>query len=50
MLKHADAASVAVALTPFAKIGGQKDAKRHSNDLSDDEELEKSNSNKGAPP
>ena len=24
-----------------AKIGGQKDAKRHSNDLSDDEELEK---------
>ena len=41
MLKHADAASVAVALTPFAKIGGQKDAKRHSNDLSDDEELEK---------
>lgn len=36
-----DTVSVAVLLTPFAKIGGQKGAKRRGNDLSDDEELEK---------
>ena len=42
MLQHANAVSVAAALTPFAKIGGQKDlSKRHGDDLSDDEELEK---------
>ena len=41
MLQHADTVSVAVLLTPFAKIGGQKGAKRRGNDLSDDEELEK---------
>lgn len=42
MLKHAGIATVAVVLTPFSKIGGQKDSRRHRNqDLSDDEELEK---------
>lgn len=41
MLKHVDAVSIATVLTPFAKIGGQKDSKRHSDNLSDDEELEK---------
>ena len=41
MLQHADTVSIAVLLTPFAKIGGQKGTKRRGNDLSDDEELEK---------
>ena len=41
MLQHVDAVSIAVLLTPFAKIGGQKGAKRRGSDLSDDEELEK---------
>ncbi len=41
MLQHANTVSVAVAVTPFAKIGSQKDSKRHGGDLSDDEELEK---------
>lgn len=41
MLQHANAVSVATMLTPFAKIGGQQDSKRRNGDLSDDEELEK---------
>lgn len=50
MLQHVDAVSIAVLLTPFAKIGGQKGAKRRGSDLSDDEELEKSRSNKDGQP
>ncbi|MBW3091461.1 HlyC/CorC family transporter [Bifidobacterium sp. 82T10] len=44
MLGRASLVSIAVALTPFARIGGQHDAKkrgRDDSDLSDDEELEK---------
>lgn len=44
MLRHVRAVSVAVALTPFAAVGGDKVSKRHhheSSELSDDEELEK---------
>lgn len=49
MLQHVDAVSIAVLLTPFAKIGA-KGAKRRGSDLSDDEELEKSRSNKDGQP
>ncbi|RSX53913.1 Transporter associated domain-containing protein [Bifidobacterium goeldii] len=44
MLGHASLVSFAVAVTPFARIGGQRDAKkrgRDESDLSDDEELDK---------
>lgn len=45
MLSSATLVKIAVALTPFAKVGGQKGQKRsrskESSDLSEDEELEK---------
>lgn len=44
MLRHVHVVGLAVALTPFAKVGGDKVNKRHhheQSELSDDEELEK---------
>lgn len=42
MIKHAGVITVASALTPFARVGGQNGQKRRrESELSDDEELEK---------
>ena len=49
MLQHVDAVSIAVLLT-HSQNRGQKGAKRRGSDLSDDEELEKSRSNKDGQP
>ncbi|MBT1171907.1 HlyC/CorC family transporter [Bifidobacterium sp. MA2] len=41
MIEHSRLVSVAVAITPFTRIGAAPDGRRRSQDLSDDEELEK---------
>ena len=49
MLKHVTAVSLAVAVTPFARVAGPSASRRrsHANDLSDDEELEKIQAEQG---